>query len=264
MFFYNKRVVPALLAALVLTGLTPSLFAGVADTKHNLAYWSGNTVRSEEETQICKFCHTPHNANPAVPLWGHDLSSEGPFQMYSSATLVIDNSTVLADSKYKTGLTGASKLCMGCHDGVTSLGALVNANITMNTYDTLAGRPSAYSDLRNKHPVSFVYNDAVRTAINSVKTGFYDLPDETTNGSIINPQVEKKWLQEGKRVECNICHDPHDDKDGDASKNPFWISTSVGSFSAHDSVCVTCHSPTAAFVEYTGFGEYTSFSKVYP
>ena len=266
MVHYKKAEIAVFVTALALflAGAPVFLFAGVSDTKHNLAYWSGNTFRSADETQVCKFCHTPHNASPDTPLWGHALSTES-FAMYSSATLVIDDPDVLGDSEYKSGLTGTSKLCMGCHDGVTSLGALVNANISMDTYDTLAGRTSEYKNLRNKHPVSFKYNATVLTWINGRKgsaSSYYDLPPDTTNGSIVNEQVERKWNQEGQRVECNICHDPHEDKDGNASQNPFWISSSVGGYSAHDSVCVTCHKGT--FGEFTGFVEYTSFNKFYP
>ena len=48
--------------------------------------------------EVCKPCHVPHHAPEYLngPLWNHAVSS-------------------------LPGLTGSSKLCMGCHDGVTAV-----------------------------------------------------------------------------------------------------------------------------------------------
>src|SRR5262249_52548917 len=73
-------------------------------------------MKSTTMTEICIFCHTPHNANPAAPLWNQTLSS-ATYTPYTSSTMVAT-----------AGLpTGSSKLCMSCHDGTVALGNLLNA-----------------------------------------------------------------------------------------------------------------------------------------
>ena len=63
--------------------------------------------------EICKVCHTPHNAITTVtnaPLWNHQMTN-ATFQLYTSATM---NAT--------TGQPdGSSKLCLSCHDGTVAL-----------------------------------------------------------------------------------------------------------------------------------------------
>jgi len=40
----------------------------------------------EPNGEICVFCHTPHGASPAVPLWNHDLSAL-TYTAYDSPTM---------------------------------------------------------------------------------------------------------------------------------------------------------------------------------
>jgi len=84
--------------------------------KHNLSVTGPGPVKSASETEICVFCHTPHNANPAVPLWNQTLSSGVTYQPYTSTTM-----------KATVGLpTGSSKLCLACHDGTVAIGNTIN------------------------------------------------------------------------------------------------------------------------------------------
>lgn len=226
--------------------------AGVADTVHNLSSGGTGTYKSATEDEVCKFCHTPHAALDSGPLWNHknDVTT---FTRFSSATLYIDKDNTY---KYKDDIAGSSKLCMGCHDGVTALGALAN-NVTIGDIT-----PSNYlpaTDLRNKHPVSFVYSDLTIADLNANKSNDYGRPDTATaNNTIQNDFVAEKWRREGERVECTICHDPHTNNASaaDAGALPFWVSSSLTGYDSHDSVCVACHSFTLG--EYTGFGQYSS------
>lgn len=224
--------------------------AGVAATSHNLSTSGPGTYKSATETEVCKFCHTPHAAVANTPLWGHANDKTG-FTRFSSATLVIDADNTFL---YQDDIAGASKLCMGCHDGVTALGALVKENIAIGPSDYLTA-----TDLRNKHPVSFVYDGATVGAINAIKSANpYDLPDVNTNGTIINDFVAEKVRREGGRVECTICHDPHENRAAAAEQAslPFWVSSTVsGGGDSHDSVCKACHSDPA---EVGFFDEYSS------
>lgn len=242
------------LAALLIMHASVGL-AGVADTKHNLSTSGTGTYKSATETEVCKFCHTPHGSIVGTPLWNHE-NTVTTFARFSSATLVIDTDNTF---KYRDDIAGASKLCMGCHDGVTALGALAWVTIA----DVSPSNYLAATDLRNKHPVSFVYNGATVTAITGIKGSRYGLPDADGaafpgNNTIINSFVAEKVRREGARVECTICHDPHTNNASaaDAALLPFWVSSSLTGYDSHDSVCVACHTPS--FGEYTAFGEYSS------
>lgn len=84
----------------------------VTRTKHNLSVSGPGPIRATTEKEICVFCHTPHNANPKVPLWNHAPSAAGNYTPYESLTL--DAAVGQPD--------GASKLCLGCHDGTVAVG----------------------------------------------------------------------------------------------------------------------------------------------
>src|ERR1041385_334859 len=87
----------------------------VLNSKHNLSVTGPGTVKATTETEVCIFCHTPHRATGEQPLWNH-AGSAATYTPYSSSTL-----------KAAVGQpTGASKLCLSCHDGTVALG-LVNS-----------------------------------------------------------------------------------------------------------------------------------------
>lgn len=62
----------------------PAGFAGVRGTKHDLSINGPGTLKAVAETQVCVFCHTPHNAEPAYPLWGHELTNVVNYKHYTS------------------------------------------------------------------------------------------------------------------------------------------------------------------------------------
>src|SRR3954451_17667369 len=109
---------PALvLAALLVLLLThpASGIESVISSKHNLSVSGPGDIKSATETEICIFCHTPHRGTGETPLWNHALSS-ATYTPYTSSTI-----------KAAVGQpTGASKLCLSCHDGTVALG-LVNS-----------------------------------------------------------------------------------------------------------------------------------------
>ncbi|MCX6377707.1 MAG: multiheme c-type cytochrome, partial [Armatimonadetes bacterium] len=78
----------------------------IVNTKHNLSATGPGTVRAISEDEICIFRHTPHRARTTAPLWTR-RDSTSPSSPYNSPTL-----------KSQPGQpTGASKLCLSCHDG---------------------------------------------------------------------------------------------------------------------------------------------------
>ncbi|MBD3856589.1 MAG: hypothetical protein IFK92_08720, partial [Acidobacteria bacterium] len=58
----------------------------VVDTKHNLSVSGPGAIRAASETQVCIFCHTPHNSTTQAPLWNR-TDPGGPYQMYWSPTM---------------------------------------------------------------------------------------------------------------------------------------------------------------------------------
>lgn len=216
--------------------------------------------------QICIFCHTPHSANPegAAPLWNRKFSAE-TFSRYSSpkAWLAIRHSSSASTAaQYTAGWQpdGASKLCLSCHDGVSSLGDVLNGGpITMNAGDVISGiasfNPSTNKMKTGHHPVSFVYNSTVKDAINSYKsTSDWKYP--------IDPGVSDFVKLKNGKMQCTTCHDAHQNQSHDdlcylstdetqvvtcsSTDNrkvaPFWVYNSGNDpMQDRDKVCEGCH-----------------------
>ncbi|MDH5750542.1 MAG: hypothetical protein OEY85_14630, partial [Rhodospirillales bacterium] len=56
---------------LILLWAVPAWAAGggVERTLHNLSTSGPGSIKSGVVTQVCVFCHTPHNSSPRAPLW---------------------------------------------------------------------------------------------------------------------------------------------------------------------------------------------------
>jgi len=201
-------------AAAVLAGLgAASAYADLAESKHNLSVSGPGPITATVESQTCIFCHTPHNASPAVPLWNHPLSTVGGYSTYSSTTL-----TVPAPLQQPTGST---KLCLSCHDGTVALGQTVNDGLIVLQNTGPGGRmpPGASNlgtDLQDDHPVSFQRNPA---------------NPETTDP----PSGDPVHLDPAGEVQCTTCHEPHTE-DIDPVTRRFLVKVNQAS-----AVCTTCH-----------------------
>ena len=177
------------------------LLEDVARTKHNLSSIApdqilssatepkpggSRLVSSPETTEICVFCHTPHGASSEAtssvqaPIWNRSLS-QANFQLYDQVW-----SRSFEGKLNSNQPTGYSRLCLSCHDGTIALGALRNTPgsggfeaelgiqyATGVTAPFPAGSIPEGSgalgqdtrrlgvDLRNDHPISFVYDEAL-------------------------------------------------------------------------------------------------------
>jgi uncharacterized protein with PQ loop repeat len=58
-------------------------YAGIVNTKHNMSITGPGGIKATTETEICVFCHIPHNAQPGRPLWNHDMPGSA-YTMYTS------------------------------------------------------------------------------------------------------------------------------------------------------------------------------------
>lgn len=176
-------------------------------TKHNLSVSGTGTTRALSETRICVFCHTPHNGSPLTPLWNKELEPRS-YAVYSSPTL---KSGPLPQP------SGATKLCLTCHDGMLAMGAVLNpaTGIPMAGGNLLPpGSLANFGlDLSGHHPVSFSY----QTALPNTELAPSPPPD------LVYGNMDE--------VHCTTCHDPHNDQYG-------MFLLKDNRFSA---LCTTCH-----------------------
>ena len=195
-----------------MTGLLPA--AGILESKHNLSISGPGPVRSTTEEEICIFCHTPHQARRDVPyLWNRGDTTIN-YTTYESSTLYANVEQP----------SGASKMCLSCHDGTIALGAVLSRPAEIPFAGGLRFMPEGSTrlgtDLSDDHPISFTY-DENPAAINGELT----LPSSLT-GPV---KLDKESL-----LQCTACHDPHED-----TYDKFLVMQN--NFSA---LCTTCHERT--------------------
>lgn len=185
-------------------------WGGVASTTHNLSVNGPGAIRATTETEICVFCHTPHNASPAAPLWNH---------RGSSATYTLYTSTTNLGGPGQP--TGASMLCLSCHDGTIALGDVLSETtpITMSGGVTKmpAGTSNLGTDLSDDHPVSFAYTQDLANRRGDL------LSPSTLTGTV--------RLDSNGQMQCTACHDPHSNTLGD-----YLTKTTQAS-----ALCLACH-----------------------
>ncbi len=180
----------------------------ILHTKHNLGASGPGQVKVAGSPDLCKFCHTPHAANPIAPLWNrHD--SGAYYQTYESSTLAANVGQP----------TGSSRLCLSCHDGTIALQQTFNPRNTLPGTIFLAPGDAGYlgTDLRDDHPISFVYDSSLvakKPQLRHPDALPLELP-----------------LDHNQQLQCTTCHDPHTDRFGN-----FLRMDNRGS-----AMCVTCH-----------------------
>ena len=185
----------------------------VALTPHNLSAGGPGTVRASSETEICIFCHAPHNAAPLRPLWNRALPVSS-YKIYTSNSL-----------KALPGQpTGSSKLCLSCHDGTIALGSVTSRTQQIQMAGGVitlpAGATNLGTDLSDDHPISFVYDAALVTKNPKLK-----------DPALLPSTVR---LDENRNVQCTTCHDAHNNQYGN-----FLVLSNQNS-----ALCNTCHTMT--------------------
>lgn len=224
-----KKIV-LLTAALVMTASLASA-ASIVGSAHDL---SGNYgTKNLGSTEICIYCHTPHNTVQNVPLWNRNNPTEGSWQFYNSPTLTN------AAKAPSFNAQSISLFCMSCHDGVTGLGNIANAGGA--TMDTTTVVSSANGDnigntgknLTNDHPVGFSYTLAQTqdTAGNVSGSGLKADANTTLGGNAF-------FGAGADLMECASCHKVHNPGDGGVGSgdNKFLRISNAGS-----NLCLACH-----------------------
>lgn len=186
----------------------------IATSKHNLSATGPGQVKSSTESEICIFCHTPHNSSAQAPLWNRNNST---------ATYILYNQSVSSTLNASPGQpNGASVLCLSCHDGTIALGSVLSK--TTDIFNGAGGKMPASSNsnlgtnLSDDHPISFLYNSSLATADMNLKF----------------PPEFPAHVDHNSEMQCTSCHDPHNNQYSD-----FLLTTEE--FGA---LCLKCHNNT--------------------
>lgn len=188
----------------------PARADGLLGSKHDLSVAGPGPIKASAESAVCIFCHTPHRAASDTPLWNRTASAAN-YTPYSSSTA----KAVMGQP------TGASKLCLSCHDGTVALGMVSSRSTPIQMQSgvtTLPPGPSRLgTDLSDDHPVSITYDNGLASA----------------NGQLRPPGTltDKVRLDHNRQMQCTSCHDSHDNKYG-----KFLVQDNTGS-----ALCITCH-----------------------
>ncbi len=202
---------PAISSVFVILSLTALTAAQqrVSESVHNLSASGPGAVRAQVEQQVCIFCHAPHNTSGLQPLWNRDIPV-GSYTIYASSTLDAQPGQP----------TGASKLCLSCHDGTIALGFVLSRadRISMVGGDFIpSGLTNLGTDLSDDHPISFAYTSALAAS---------DL--QLADPHTLPPAVRLDALGD---MQCTTCHDAHDNSNGD-----FLVVTEE-----FGQLCTACH-----------------------
>jgi len=197
----------------------------VASTLHNLSVSGPGEIKAVDETEICKFCHIPHNAVVPSGLWSRRL----PSVEYRTP----DMRTPEGGRTATPQPDGSSRLCLSCHDGTIALGEIAGEprTLAMAGAARLGPGRSGFlgTDLSGSHPISFVMpHGDYGTEETDRDMGLRPL-------SLISGSSQVRLDAQGK-MQCTTCHDPHRDnyyKPGIVPR--FWVSATV------EDVCLTCH-----------------------
>ena len=215
-----KRIIVTVVALAFVLLSAGAALAAISGSKHDMRTHMASVSGGYDE--VCVYCHTPHGANPAAPLWNHSMSAPTGFTVYSNAV----SSTMQAT----TGQPGpGSLLCLSCHDGTMAIDSMANPPLTGAATGKAAGTVIGKkitsgmallgTNLSNDHPIGFSYSSAITNG----DTGLVALLTVQSNTLV--------RLINGTQVECSSCHDAHN-----STASPFLRAANTGS-----ALCIACH-----------------------
>lgn len=258
--------------------LVPSIVEDIRSTKHNLSSIgpAGRNIYTEQTTEICVFCHTPHGAGSEAtsmlkaPIWNRNLST-ARYILYDQVWSTSFEGYEVNPPK-PNAPTGYSRLCLSCHDGTIALSSVVNFpgsgtssvlfNMLYPTGQTPAGgagtMPSGSgvitgdtrvigANLQNDHPISFIYDSALAARDEELVDPGPPLiyPAKVSDPTPVSPlrRYPGADLSKFDSVQCTTCHNPH------AATYPKFMRTSFFNNdpadpnypSASKIICLYCH-----------------------
>lgn len=235
-----------------IAGSTPQ--TGVIGSRHDIN--SIGAYNQDTFQRVCVFCHTPHNAetssnNLPSPLWNHAQSKIilAPYAWAYPANQAI---TFNADP-----LIGPSRLCMGCHDGVTAVDSHGASGSSNNGSQPLTTTGYTVNNLTKIHPIGFLYADAMAARPGRLTdpstTGFLaSSPFGASSGSS-NTYTRVGYIQGNVLiastlysgyVTCATCHDVHNTNNAINLPNPntgIAVNYFVRAPEQGSALCLSCH-----------------------
>jgi predicted CXXCH cytochrome family protein len=211
----NHTKIFVLLIIIIVMNNTDASWGDILSTKHNLSVRGRGSLTASEEGRVCIFCHTTkrkrHNFKH---LWNRKTKATF-YTPYKSSTL----------SSNVGQPTGASRICLSCHDGTIALGAINSRQKEIPFKGGIRVMPMQRSarlgtDLSDDHPVSFVYDSGLALE-----------DSELAHPSTLPVQIQ---LDSTGQLQCTACHDPHDDTFG-----KFLVMSNL-----YSALCTACHQKT--------------------
>ncbi len=182
----------------------------VVNSKHDLSAYGPGPIRAVNQSEVCIFCHTPHNAAPQTPLWNR-ANPRTHYRIYGSST---------TDARMDQP-SGPSKMCLSCHDGSMALGEVLSRPaehpIVMTARTIPPGTTDLTNDLSDDHPIGFRYDRALSNADRQIRP-----PEVVTRDLPLGPHGE---------MHCTTCHDPHNHDLGSFLRIPDQMAA----------ICIACH-----------------------
>jgi hypothetical protein len=232
------------------------LYGSVHDLTNKVPGGSTYTFTSDTVQQrICVYCHTPHHAHyvgedPAVtadylPLWSHDVSTV-TYTPYVSATFNDKGGMTMNPDD---PLTGPSRLCMSCHDGITAVDNYygnTNGHRIANQGTTFESMAVISPNGQTNHPLGFSMMDVIpgqAGATHQDNAAILSL----TNASVYQngltgttaPTIFSR-LWNGNIMTCSSCHDVHNNLNK-VSYNPSVPNFLLLGSQKTSGICLSCH-----------------------
>lgn len=259
-------VLTSIASGVLATSLAMAGVGNVSNTKHNFSS-GGSSPQNHEAgvSQVCVFCHTPHNAGQSRLLWNKASRNDITPAFYRLYT----SSSTLSNATKAAALTANSPslLCLGCHDGKTAMNVLhssgAGTDASVDGYPAGTKYISGSIPIPMEGPITGFFDEVLsnanlgRTAGDS--TAGYNLTDDHPIGfsysavlsepipaarlfSIVQVAAKSsnriKFSGPTSMVECTTCHDPHVDTSpsGNPAQAPFLVMSNAGS-----ALCLSCH-----------------------
>lgn len=235
---------------LVLVALAPGLaFGAISSTKHNLTSAAAAGQIAFNTTELCGFCHVPHNANTTLALWSRSAPTGTG---YTTAQTTAGTPLPTSNATIGTG----SQRCLSCHDGTVglnvSLGLSPAPTLARDTTPphtaaggggiALASGYAYFANLETQHPVGIPYPGNAASKANAAEYGTAATTGcnagialcvtggANTNGAAIKLEGT---AAANATLQCASCHEPH--------TSAITLFLRINPASAANAVCGACH-----------------------
>jgi hypothetical protein len=266
-----KKILSVLCAAAAAVAMSSAAFAapgagdnspgsGIYRSVHDLTNGPNGTGAplsvpgfvTDSQQRLCAYCHTPHHAIKVgdaaagtadyLPLWSHAVSTV-TYTPYASASFTPLGGTSMASDP----LTGPSRLCMSCHDGLTAVDnyyGLTGGHVMQPQLGSFSGNPVINGDGNTNHPLGFAMIDVIpgyagATHADTANILSLNATSKFKTGLTDNVNIVDR-LYQGAIMTCSSCHDVHN------TLNKVSTQAGAGNFlllgsQKNSGICLSCH-----------------------